>query len=328
MSAVIRPVAFTATLGHNIATLGKQQAIIYEEVTLNLGDAYDVRHGIFTAPFAGLYEFTAVVLNRGGVSTGLSLVLNGEAVTKVQSGDSSYYTMGTNAVALKLVAGDEVWVRHTDQSDSNSIQGESTSSFTGYLIDDNIAVEVVPVVRYDPEVDINHDLVVDLNLADKHELVVDLNLEVRHDLVVGVILNGGYDLAISNLELTNEPLFPFTGVSKALVLGTGEGKGLLDLTDRVDLADRCERGAVWVLYDLARDSPSSLWFSISSRMSSSSNSSLRDLRIMSSDSLWMVRSAGLPFLIDFLPDMLPLRDSRADDIEPRLSGRWGRLLRL
>ncbi|XP_052778403.1 complement C1q-like protein 4 [Mya arenaria] len=129
------PVAFTATLGHNIATLGKQQAIIYEEVTLNLGDAYDVRHGIFTAPFAGLYEFTAVVLNRGGVSTGLSLVLNGEAVTKVQSGDSSYYTMGTNAVALKLVAGDEVWVRHTDQSDSNSIQGESTSSFTGYLID-------------------------------------------------------------------------------------------------------------------------------------------------------------------------------------------------
>jgi len=32
-------------------------------------------------------------------------------------------------------AGDEVWVRHIDQSDSNTIQGESTTSFTGYLID-------------------------------------------------------------------------------------------------------------------------------------------------------------------------------------------------
>ena len=75
------------------------------KVTLNLGDGYDVRHGIFTAPVPGVYEFTTAVLNAAGKTTGLELVKNGRSMTKVQSGDSSYNTMGTNAVALKLTIG-------------------------------------------------------------------------------------------------------------------------------------------------------------------------------------------------------------------------------
>lgn len=74
-------------------------------MTLNLGNAYDVRHGIFTAPFDGVYEFTVAVLNRAGVQTGLELVRNGESITKVQSSDNGFYTMGTNAASLWLKAG-------------------------------------------------------------------------------------------------------------------------------------------------------------------------------------------------------------------------------
>lgn len=64
-----------------------------------------MRHGIFTAPVDGAYEFTTAVLNRGGVSTGLEIVKNGVSCTKVRSGDDSFYTMGTNAVALDLHSG-------------------------------------------------------------------------------------------------------------------------------------------------------------------------------------------------------------------------------
>lgn len=70
-----------------------------------MGNAYDIRHGIFTAPVTGVYEFTTAVLNAGGKHTGLEIVKNGQSMTKVESGDSNYYTMGTNAVALQLDIG-------------------------------------------------------------------------------------------------------------------------------------------------------------------------------------------------------------------------------
>ncbi|KAL4226398.1 hypothetical protein ACF0H5_014381 [Mactra antiquata] len=129
------PIAFSATLTSNLATLGRGQAIVYKQVDVNAGNAYDVRHGIFTAPIDGVYEFTTAVLNRPGISTGLEIVKNGISCTKVKSGDDSYYTMGTNAVALDLQAGDEVWVRHVNESDSQTINGEGYTTFSGYFIE-------------------------------------------------------------------------------------------------------------------------------------------------------------------------------------------------
>ncbi|XP_053377484.1 complement C1q tumor necrosis factor-related protein 4-like isoform X2 [Mercenaria mercenaria] len=133
--ATAAPIAFSVTLKNNIATLGKEQAIVYDEINLNIGNSFDARHGIFTAPVDGPYEFTFATLVPGGKHTGMEIVKNGESVAKTESGDSSYYTMGTNVVALDLKAGDEVWVRHIDQSDSNIINGQSHTSFSGYLIE-------------------------------------------------------------------------------------------------------------------------------------------------------------------------------------------------
>lgn len=75
------------------------------KINLNVGNAFDARHGIFTAPVHGLYEFTTAILVPGGKHTGMEIVKNGMSVAKTQSGDSSYYTMGTNVVALDLKAG-------------------------------------------------------------------------------------------------------------------------------------------------------------------------------------------------------------------------------
>ncbi|XP_060576103.1 cerebellin-1-like [Ruditapes philippinarum] len=133
--ATVAPIAFSVTLKNNLATLGKAQAIVFDEINLNVGNTYDSRHGIFTAPVDGPYEFTFATLVPGGKQTGMELVKNGEPMAKTVSGDNSYYTMATNVVDLDLKAGDEVWVRHANQSDSNYINGESHTSFSGYLIE-------------------------------------------------------------------------------------------------------------------------------------------------------------------------------------------------
>ena len=56
-------------------------------------------------------------------------------MAKTRSGDSSYYTMGMNVVALQLTAGDDVWVRHIRESDSNYLSGQGFPTFSGYLLE-------------------------------------------------------------------------------------------------------------------------------------------------------------------------------------------------
>jgi hypothetical protein len=75
------------------------------QINLNVGNTYDSRHGIFTAPVDGPYEFTFATLVPGGKQTAMELVKNGEPMAKTVSGDNSYYTMATNVVDLDLKAG-------------------------------------------------------------------------------------------------------------------------------------------------------------------------------------------------------------------------------
>ena len=56
-------------------------------------------------------------------------------MAKTRSGDSSYQTMGLNAVTLELKSGDDVWVRHIRESDSNYLSGETFPTFSGYLLE-------------------------------------------------------------------------------------------------------------------------------------------------------------------------------------------------
>ena len=52
-NTVPSPVAFTAVLTHN-EQLGPLQTLEYDKVITNIGNAYDSRHGHFTAPVKGI----------------------------------------------------------------------------------------------------------------------------------------------------------------------------------------------------------------------------------------------------------------------------------
>ncbi|KAL3852115.1 hypothetical protein ACJMK2_015798 [Sinanodonta woodiana] len=128
------PFAFSAALSSTISNLGQRQQVVFDKVINNVGNGYDARHGTFTAQVTGVYEFSVTVLSSGGNFIGAEIVKNGEPVAKARTGDASYYTMGTSIVTLQLQKGDDVWVDHISETDSNKLEGQSFTTFSGYLI--------------------------------------------------------------------------------------------------------------------------------------------------------------------------------------------------
>ena len=61
-------------MSHNIVQLGTQQEILFDQVHLNAGNGYDVRHGNFRAPVDGTYEFSVSMLSPGGKWAGVEIV--------------------------------------------------------------------------------------------------------------------------------------------------------------------------------------------------------------------------------------------------------------
>ncbi|XP_052083614.1 complement C1q-like protein 4 [Mytilus californianus] len=59
-------VAFAAGLSKTITSLGSHQAIEYDEVITNEGNAYDARHGHFIAPMKGMYLISATITAAAG----------------------------------------------------------------------------------------------------------------------------------------------------------------------------------------------------------------------------------------------------------------------
>ncbi|KAK3609815.1 hypothetical protein CHS0354_029854 [Potamilus streckersoni] len=129
------PVVFSTTMQNNTQLIGIGQELIFDTVGTNVGNGYDVRHGTFTAPVDGVYEFSFSVHVEGATVVGLDLKKNGVVIARSRSSQDSYgyYNMATNMVVVELKAGDDVWIEHTT-ADSNTIFGRSLTSFSGQLI--------------------------------------------------------------------------------------------------------------------------------------------------------------------------------------------------
>ena len=63
--AMSQPVAFTAVLAHDV-NLGPHQAVEFDMVMTNVGNAYVSKDGQFTAPVYGLYMISATICSLVG----------------------------------------------------------------------------------------------------------------------------------------------------------------------------------------------------------------------------------------------------------------------
>ncbi|XP_045165295.2 complement C1q-like protein 4 [Mercenaria mercenaria] len=129
-----QPVAFSATMTKDITSLGVRQQIPFDQIITNIGNGYDSRHGEFRAPVTGTYEFSVSMLMNPGHWTGVEIVKDGVAIGKLRTGDSAKWTMAGTSVTAELTAGQDVWVEHIAESDSNVFYGQSFSTFSGHLI--------------------------------------------------------------------------------------------------------------------------------------------------------------------------------------------------
>jgi len=132
------PVAFFATKHASQGDLGINQNIIFENVGLNLGNAYRPGHGLFIVPRAGIYLFSTTLLIRhiNTVEVHGAITVNGNTVAIVfGEPDVGKYNQGSHTVILNLKVNDEVYVRNIDYS-NEFITGSAYSSFSGILLYD------------------------------------------------------------------------------------------------------------------------------------------------------------------------------------------------
>ncbi|XP_071160261.1 complement C1q-like protein 3 [Mytilus edulis] len=123
--------AFASILTKSQA-LGGNDVIKFDKVVTNNENGYNPNTGIFTAPVAGVYQFSYTVMSEGGKFLAVYLSHNN---TKQQSlwMKGSSHEMAANNIILNLQKRDKVAVK-SHGSYSIYSNGDLYSSFSGYLV--------------------------------------------------------------------------------------------------------------------------------------------------------------------------------------------------
>lgn len=133
-------VAFFALLTpHDVRHHGINQPVVFDNTVLNLGNSYHIHHGIFTAPYDGIYSFTATIFGR--LDEGIlyfGLTKNGICCANFEIKHSHQVTQ---TVILDLQKGDYVAV--TSWKNDQTVVGHNFSSFSGFLLFEKYLPQVV-----------------------------------------------------------------------------------------------------------------------------------------------------------------------------------------
>ncbi|KAL3836223.1 hypothetical protein ACJMK2_021662 [Sinanodonta woodiana] len=112
--------------------------VVFDTVLLNIGNAYSPLHGIFRAPYSGLYLFSMTAGTSHGHYLHFFLKKNDKTVEFVFA-DSRDWDQASKTTILALNVDDYVWVEAYGQL-IGSVSADSSdhiyiySTFTGFLI--------------------------------------------------------------------------------------------------------------------------------------------------------------------------------------------------
>ena len=134
-------VVFSVELTNTIPELKHPTTVDFDHITTNEGDGYYPRTGIFTAPKAGYYSFSASLISYH--SSRFFIMMNGQSVEYLAS--TGGWTADAATVNLKLAKGDKVWIEGIGEINGFSPNCSYTrrfgyrykcyhSSFSGFLI--------------------------------------------------------------------------------------------------------------------------------------------------------------------------------------------------
>ncbi|CAG2226527.1 C1QL [Mytilus edulis] len=130
--------AFLAGLSKPITSLGSHQAINYDLVLTNEGQAYDSLRGHMVAPVRGLYLVSACVFVDPNSYLALDLFKNGQLIANFfPDGRGGHYDSESKTLPLVLEKGDIVWMRTHPGFEGRELPahgGSLYNSFSGVLL--------------------------------------------------------------------------------------------------------------------------------------------------------------------------------------------------
>lgn len=119
-------------LGHNHVS----QMIVFDQVKLNVGGAYNNQTGVFEAPVPGIYMFSMSVTTYVDKTSVIHAVIkkNGAEVgAAYANGMAGFQEQGSVSVPLMLDTGETVHVS-VERHEDISLWGDKLTSFMGILV--------------------------------------------------------------------------------------------------------------------------------------------------------------------------------------------------
>lgn len=125
-------VAFTAAVT-STSTTWNSGTLVFDAIISNVGNGYNPRTGVFTAPMNGAYVFYVSCIEYERQDLRLEIVLNNVSKVRTLAYSGTDYQTGTNMVVLSLREGDNVWVKHYYGRGYYS-KSIPLTTFTGFMI--------------------------------------------------------------------------------------------------------------------------------------------------------------------------------------------------
>ena len=124
--------AFTASVVSS-NTSWNSGTLVFNQVISNVGNGYDPKTGVFTAPKAGTYVFYVAAMEYGTQYLRLDIAINNVPKVRLLGYSSTAHQTGTNMAAQYLKRGDNVRVIHSYGKGYYSTSVPLTT-FTGFMI--------------------------------------------------------------------------------------------------------------------------------------------------------------------------------------------------